>query len=367
MEVLEILAIADKLLLMDLLNFIQYHLIKTKSEWLHSYFIKIYQIALSYDSCSKLKDFVLNTIYDNPKLVFKSSDFLTINESLLLSILECDNLDLPENEIWDNVIKWGIFQINSGLSFTKTREEFSALASTLSNCLIRFSQISNNDIYDKVWPFRAILPADLEDDIIRCHLKVGSKPKYGVDSSRFSSVLITHRQMLRIAEWIDRKKVSTYTNVDIPYKFKTLIRGTRDGFDSQTFHQCCDNKGPTIVVMKVACSSEIIGGYNPLKWKIGKWKIGSEHLSTRESFLFSFENGGLLKNAKISRVSRSDYAINIKDESYGPCFGGKDLWMRDNFNQPKSCSAQKDDYETLITKHNEFTVSEYEVFEIIKT
>ncbi|CAG8650219.1 26682_t:CDS:2, partial [Dentiscutata erythropus] len=87
----------------------------------------------------------------------------------------------------------------------------------------------------------AILSEELEDDIVRCHLKLGSKPKLGTDLPRNNSVLITHQQKLRITQWIDRNR---------------------------------------------------------------------------------------LEDAKISNVSNDKYAITLNDESYGPCFGDKDLWMR---------------------------------------
>ncbi|RIB21069.1 hypothetical protein C2G38_2034689 [Gigaspora rosea] len=369
MEVLEILAAADELLLTDLLDFIQDHLIETKSDWLHSYILKVYQATLSHDSCSNLREFILATISSDPELLFKSPDFLKIDESLILPILKRDDLDMAEDEVWDQVIKWGMAQINPNLRFTNihdwSTEEFSALASTLSECLplIRFFQMSGSDLYDKVWPFRAILPPELEDDIVRCHLKVGSKPTFGTNAPRGNSVLIAHQQLSKIADWIDKNDLNITTSIgtDIPYKFKLLIRGSRDGFDSQTFHQRCDNQGPTFVVMKVAASSEIIGGYNPIRWQ-----TGSGHLETRDSFLFSFGNRNRIEDAKISRVSRYNYAITMKDESYGPCFGDKDLWMQGDFSQPDSCSSKEDDYETWITKHRKFSVSEYEVFKIIK-
>ncbi|CAG8843427.1 6857_t:CDS:2 [Gigaspora margarita] len=120
MEVLEILAVADELLLSDLLDFIQSHLIETKSTWLHSYASKVYQAALFHDSYSNLREFISITI-------------------------------------------------------------------------------------DVIWPFRVILPAELENDIIRCHLIVGGKPTFG----------------------------------------------------------------PTFVVMKIAHLSKIISGYNPIRWQVG--------------------------------------------------------------------------------------------------
>nr|CAG8512402.1 7361_t:CDS:2 [Entrophospora candida] len=122
--------------------------------------------------------------------------------------------------------------------------------------------------HQSLWsPFRLILPPNLEDDIVRCHLKQGSKPIYGINTPRGNSTLIGHKEML---------------------------------------------------------------------------------------------------HAKVSRVSRFNYAITLKDDSYGPCFGDKDLWMYGNFDKPESCSSKEDDYETWITKSRKFGVSEYEVFKIIK-
>src|SRR6185437_3288646 len=182
MEIMEILAASDELLLNDLLDFIQDHLIETKNEWLHSYILKIYQTSLAHESCEKLREFILATISSDPELLFKSANFLSLDESLLTPILRRDDLDMAEDEVWEQVIRWGLAQhptFNSNIRDWGT-EEFQALTLTLQECilLVRFFQMSSSDLYDKVWPFRAILPPDLEDDIVRCHLKVGSKPTF---------------------------------------------------------------------------------------------------------------------------------------------------------------------------------------------
>ncbi|RIB08708.1 hypothetical protein C2G38_2270389 [Gigaspora rosea] len=268
MEVLEMLAVADELLLSDLLDFIQNHLIETKSTWLHSYTSKIYQSALSHNSYSNLREFISITIDVSSELIFKSSNFLTINESLLLSILEHENLDMTENKIWDQ-IKRKIF-----LAFTDNDIYTKDVIYNNDNI---YTNYTNNDIY-------------ANNDI--------------------------------------------YTNNNTSYKFNLLIRGTCDSFDLQTFYQRCDNQDPTFVVIKIAHSLEIIGGYNPIRWQ-----VGFGHLKNKKSFLFSFKNKGQLEDAKISRVRRTSYAITLKDKSYGPCFGNKDLWMHSNFSQPNSCSS----------------------------
>ncbi|CAJ0872111.1 19997_t:CDS:2 [Entrophospora sp. SA101] len=75
---------------------------------------------------------------------------------------------------------------------------------------------------------------------------------------------------------------------------------------------------------------------------------------------------GNLADGKVSRVVRYNYAIRIKDKSHGPCFGDKDLWMKNNFNGYENCSSDKDDYQEKITTLNKFWVIEYEVFQVIK-
>ncbi|CAG8706518.1 17296_t:CDS:2, partial [Dentiscutata erythropus] len=75
---------------------------------------------------------------------------------------------------------------------------------------------------------------------------------------------------------------------------------------------------------------------------------------------------GNLNDAKLSRVSRPGYAIRIKDKTHGPCFGDKDLWMKNNFNAYDSCSSDKDDYTDRVTTLSKFWVLEYEVFQVIR-
>ncbi|CAB4480743.1 unnamed protein product [Rhizophagus irregularis] len=79
-----------------------------------------------------------------------------------------------------------------------------------------------------------------------------------------------------------------------------------------------------------------------------------------------FPKQGNIADAKLSRVSRPGYAIRVKDKSHGPCFGDKDLWMKQNFNAYDSCSSDKDDYQERVTTLSKFWVLEYEVFQVVK-
>ncbi|GES72663.1 hypothetical protein GLOIN_2v1790646 [Rhizophagus clarus] len=75
-----------------------------------------------------------------------------------------------------------------------------------------------------------------------------------------------------------------YTNSNIPYEFNLIFRGSWDSFDAISFHNKCDNKGATIIVIKIKNSNQSIGGYNPLDWS------GLEQKITSDSFIFSFKD-----------------------------------------------------------------------------
>ncbi|CAG8661785.1 2491_t:CDS:2, partial [Gigaspora rosea] len=73
--------------------------------------------------------------------------------------------------------------------------------------------------------------------------------------------LMTNENKAIISSWIDEKDKDYYTCITNPYKFKLLLRGSRDGFDVNIFHRLCDFQGPTIVIIKTV-QDDLVGGYN---------------------------------------------------------------------------------------------------------
>ena len=51
-------------------------------------------------------------------------------------------------------------------------------------------------------------------------------------------------------------------------KWRLLFRASRDGFAAETFHTKCDNKGPTVTIVK--SGSNIFGGFTDVSWASGK-------------------------------------------------------------------------------------------------
>ena len=47
--------------------------------------------------------------------------------------------------------------------------------------------------------------------------------------------------------------------------FSLLFRASADGMSGEAFHRCCDNKGPTLVVVK--SETNIFGGFTSKSWE----------------------------------------------------------------------------------------------------
>ena len=50
------------------------------------------------------------------------------------------------------------------------------------------------------------------------------------------------------------------------YKWKLLYRASEHGYSAKSFHECCDDQGPTLVIIK-SSGSWIFGGYTTRSWK----------------------------------------------------------------------------------------------------
>ncbi|CAB5393010.1 unnamed protein product [Rhizophagus irregularis] len=254
------------------------------------------------------------------------------------------------------------------------------LEKTLHNCLphVRFFQMSSND-YKKVrTDFKNILPQGLDDEIILYFLNLNPpnppNPPNPETSNNvlplrilaypLESKIINAKDAAFIASWIDKKQEEPYHFNDLPYEFKLIYRASRasrEGSDVKNFHDCCDNKGPTVVIIKVQNTNEIIGSYNQLDWRSAKYNhdfYNEYECKTSNSFIFS------LTNRAIPTLSRVSSIIWCKNK--GPCFGLRDLWIQNDspLNNIVGKSKRRS-YEKKIINRENFKIEEYEVFQII--
>jgi hypothetical protein len=358
LDIIKILVAANELRLQELISSLQSLLIEKKMYWMEQNFNLIYQTSFGNNSFLDLQKFCTELISNKPEKIFNSPDFTSIPEKALISLIQHDNHQMSEVQIWELVLKWGISQ-NPELSSdpsSYSNEDFNALKNTLQQFipLIKFTEFSPKEFLYKVYPYKRIIPEDLHENLIEYFLYYGYIPT--IDSK---IITIQHTEL--ISRWIDRLEITD--ELKNLYEFKLILRGSRD----KKFHEFCDNKSRTVTVIKVKDSDEILGGYNPIIWESRKDTLGSEYSKTKDSFIFSFNSKKDVKNHILSRVVDEEFAID-NYFLYGPSFGYNDLKLCVNGESFDNCInyCKRESYEKQIrnTEVN-FFIEEYEVFQII--
>lgn len=93
-------------------------------------------------------------------------------------------------------------------------------------------------------------------------------------------------------------------------QFELLYRLSRDGIEYKTFHDLCDNKGNTLLIVKLS-DGHILGGFTTQNWDNSRrWK------DDKNSFVFS-----LTKNLKSMKNNELNETIFCENYDRGPCFG----------------------------------------------
>jgi hypothetical protein len=124
-----------------------------------------------------------------------------------------------------------------------------------------------------------------------------------------------------------------FIGVVLSSKVALLYSGSVHGFEASKFHSLCDNKGPTLSIIKTT-SGHTFGGYTKASWESlsGVWKHDAS------SFLFSVD-----KLTKYPITKDYDKAI-LCNSSFGPIFGtGHSIIIYDKSNQNTVSYVSPDD------------------------
>jgi hypothetical protein len=158
----------------------------------------------------------------------------------------------------------------------------------------------------------------------------------------------------KIKEWLPSKRL------------ELLYKATTDGFTATKFHEKCDNKGPTLVVIR-STHGYIFGGYTPLSWE-------STHTSKNdtEGFIFTLFNPHNIPPTQYPRNLQDSSAIYC-NPSLGPVFGnGYDIKIDNNSNEKNGNYIHFTSYtdttgrgDNTFTGYQHFTTNELEVFSVI--
>ncbi|RGB35296.1 hypothetical protein C1646_122537 [Rhizophagus diaphanus] len=361
-ELLNFIIASDELMLKKLTKLTEDFIIQNQQKFLQNDPIGILQTIQYCKPLINLQEYCLNKICSEPEILFNSDKFNQLPASLLEIILKRDDLNLKEIEIWENLIKWGLAQEQvRNQDVTKwNQDDINIFRRILYKFipLIRFYEIFIEDYFNKVKPYEEILSKELRDDILKFYMISGYNPQR---NPRFNSnsILFKRKHIACFVNWIDKKeKMNIYDINYIPYKFNLLYRASKDGNTAAAFHDRCDNKGATIVVIKITNSNQIIGGYNPLEWDSNNCSK-----STKDSFIFSFTDKNDLQSANIVYSNGDQYSIRTHSR-WGPVFGNDLLLNYDNSPNIWYHNSVYS-YPTLNLPKN-MSMDDYEVFQVIK-
>ncbi|CAG8676082.1 3965_t:CDS:2, partial [Gigaspora rosea] len=258
-DVLALLITFEELILDKLVDHIQMHLIKNESSWLQNNYV-----------------IVLHTVF---KFKGKSKDANVNN--------------------WDE---------NDFALFKKFLEPFIQY--------IRFHEISRENFYHYVRPYKKVLPENLYEDLM-AYFMVNLSCKISKLPSRRSididSVIIKGDKAKHITNWIEKR--ITFSRKPF-YKFTLTYRATCDGFDYNKFIiNNCDRA--ILVLVKVSDSGKIIGGYHPLDEKdsdthiLSRVKKPSRAIFNDKGSWMNFGNGDLILNGKNGTCRQCNYEEKI--------------------------------------------------------
>ena len=166
------------------------------------------------------------------------------------------------------------------------------------------------------------------------------------------SQIIKYNEYNVIESWI-RKVLGK----NVKY-FNLIFRASRNGYRAEDFHQKCDGKKNTIVVVQ-ARNGKRFGGFTEAKWdKSNGYKTGNH------GFLFSLDKREIYCN------KNNNYDIYCYSDK-GPTFGGgHDLFIDDNCNKNNenydnsSHSYDTEGQKNALAGTKYFYVEDYEVYQL---
>ena len=101
---------ANELSLQELVDYLQTFLIEDKANWIEQNFVLVYQTIFEDNSFLELQKYCTDLMSKEPDKIFDSPDFSSIPEKLLVSLIQNDNLQASEIQVWEYMLKWGLAQ-----------------------------------------------------------------------------------------------------------------------------------------------------------------------------------------------------------------------------------------------------------------
>lgn len=149
-----------------------------------------------------------------------------------------------------------------------------------------------------------------------------------------------------------------------------LFQISRDGPSPKTFHELCDNKGPTLLLVKLE-DGHVFGGYNPISW-ISEYMYNE----CEDAYIFSITDGSMRKPMRCPiKKSLKKFAIKQNEIDYSPGFGetdNADLFIAfknlknsySNLGNVYKCPKGYNSKEFLAGRPNDWKIADVEVYAV---
>ncbi|KAJ5070473.1 pep-cterm sorting domain-containing protein [Anaeramoeba ignava] len=274
-----------------------------------------------------LNDFCYQFISEHFNSLLKIKFFEELEEYHLERILSSEQLFPNEFDIFQTIIKWGKHKLHiqkEKLNIIE-REELKSKISKLINKIrfIEFSKkeikqvskmnIIEDEVLKKVFKLKKIQNSNFEefDKLLLEYQEEYKKSNSLFFNLRFylNSDIIKDISIFRlIRSWIQDKKFFT--------KMKLRFSAKKDGFSSKEFHKVCDDKGPTLIIVKSA-KGYIMGGFT----KVGFKSQNPGHVKDDSSFIFTIKNPKNSPPQKFPIIEERNERAIYSNNDYGPYFG----------------------------------------------
>ena len=243
---------------------------------------------------------VVDKEYDD--LYFKideMKDIEKIPDKIDLSLEQCKNINKIDN---NNIYKFikEITEIENNINIiTDFNSKINNIYNS-KNIKIKFNveEIEMNEIFEKIKTFGNI-------EFIHNNYEI-FKLSSIINNDINSHILINNW----IEETINKKEI----------KYELIFKMSENGTNSEDFHKYCDNKGPTLTLVKTS-ENKIFGGFTPINWND---EGGYYKDLNNQTFIFSLN----LKK-KYNMIKKDGYAIYCSKEC-GPSFGSADFRLNEN-------------------------------------
>ena len=154
-------------------------MITKNEELIQQNILTVQKFALSTARLNKLLNYCNQTMASHPEIIFKSNNLLSLPKETLITLLQKDDFNMKEGDIWMSVIRWAIGQI-SGLKNDPNNwsaDEISTIKGLVADYIphIRFVDIPYEELCEKFVLYDELLPAKLRHDILFHHLQNKNK------------------------------------------------------------------------------------------------------------------------------------------------------------------------------------------------